>query len=145
VDLVLTDPPYGISQSEYRKSLPATKGRVRVEEIAGDYSDELAAWIIGWVVEKQTEAVIWGANNWPNLLPHKGRWICWDKRCNERADRMLGSAFELAWTSRTSGYHMMCRVQHGGVVNADHRRFGREHPTQKPVDLFVKVLNLWPT
>jgi len=144
VDLVLTDPPYGIEQSDYRKSLPDTKGRVYIEEIVGDCNNELAAWIIEWVMEKQIDAVIWGALNWPNLLPHKGRWICWDKRCDERADRMLGSAFEMAWTNRTSGFDEMCRVQHGGVVNADGMGSRRVHPTQKPVVLFTKVLRLRP-
>ena len=138
VDLVLTDPPYGIAQDKYRQSLPETKGRVLVESISGDDSEELAAWLFKWI--GNIPAVIWGANNWPHLLPHKGRWCCWDKRCNVRADRMLGSAFELAWENRHSGFDVMIRVQHGGVVNADHKRFGRSHPTQKPVELFAAIL-----
>lgn len=138
VDLVLTDPPYGIEQSEFRQSLPDTKGRVLVDSIDGDDSSDLAAWLLGWLGD--TPAVVWGAQNWPELLPHKGRWCCWDKRCNVRADRMLGSSFELAWENRRSGFNVMVRVQHGGVVNADHKRFKRGHPTQKPVALFAAIL-----
>jgi len=138
IQLVLTDPPYGINQDGFRKSLPDSKGETCVASIVGDESDALAEWLLVWI--RETPAVIFGAANWPTLLPHKGRWICWDKRCNERADKMLGSAFELAWENRHSGFGMMVRVQHGGVVNADHKRFGRAHPTQKPVQLFERIL-----
>jgi DNA modification methylase len=51
---------------------------------------------------------------------------------------MLGSAFELAWTNKRSGFHKMYRVLHGGVVNADGGK--RFHPTQKPILLFRKVI-----
>ena len=138
VDLVLTDPPYGIRQEGFRGSLPKSKGETFVQALAGDDSESLAAWLLAWLGE--TPAVIFGAANWPHLLPHKGRWTCWDKRCNERADKMLGSAFELAWENLHSGFGSMVRVQHGGVVNADHKRFSRAHPTQKPVALFLSIL-----
>ena len=139
VDLVLADPPYGIDQEEFRSSLPDTKGKVRVATIQGDNSLDLVEWLLLWIGE--TPAVVWGANNWPHLLPHKGRWCCWDKRCDPRADKMLGSAFELAWENRRSGFDVMIRVQHGGVVNADHKRFGRAHPTQKPVEVSAAILH----
>jgi DNA modification methylase len=113
VDLVLTDPPYGIDADGFRAGL-----------------------LFSWIGE--TPAVIWGSQNWPHLLPHKGRWCCWDKRCGERADKMLGSAFELAWENRKSGFNTMVRVLHGGVVNADGGK--RMHPTQKPVRLFTAIL-----
>ena len=80
--------------------------------------------------------IIFGANNFPSQLPHRGRWICWDKRGGiAAADKMLGSPFELAWEDRTSGYDAMVRVLHGGVVNADGHGIAREHPTQKPIAL----------
>jgi len=136
VDLVLTDPPYGIEADGFRGSLPESKGRTMVVPIAGDGDLACAEWLFSWIGD--TPSVIWGSNNWPHLLPHKGRWCCWDKRCGERADRMLGSAFELAWENRKSGFDTMIRVLHGGVVNADGGK--RLHPTQKPVELFSRVL-----
>ena len=136
VDLVLTDPPYGINADGYRAGLPNTKGLVMVSPIAGDGDTSLAEWLFSWIGD--TPAVIWGSQNWPHLLPHKGRWCCWDKRCGEKADKMLGSAFELAWENRKSGFNTMVRVLHGGVVNADGGK--RVHPTQKPVKLFSAIL-----
>jgi DNA modification methylase len=137
-DLLLTDPPYGIGAEKFRSTLPNTKGDNRVEGIAGDNDTEAAKWLFTQISETQS-AVVWGANNFPELLPHKGRWLCWDKRLTEAADKMLGSAFELAWTNKRSGFGGMYRVLHGGVVNADGGK--RFHPTQKPVLLFRKLIS----
>ena len=136
-DLLLTDPPYGINAEQFRATLPDSKGDCFIDKISGDHSTELAEFIIDWLPVDHP-AVVWGANNFPELLPHKGRWLCWDKRLTEPADKMLGSAFELAWENRKSGFDAMLRVLHGGVVNADGGK--RFHPTQKPVTLFRKVL-----
>ena len=130
VDAVVTDPVYGISNHEFRSTLPSTKGRVDDRPLQGDESLAVVDGIMRWL-PPQMPAVIWGANNFPHLLPHKGRWLCWDKRITEAADRMLGSAFELAWSNRHGGFGRMIRCLHGGVVNADKGR--RCHPTQKPV------------
>jgi site-specific DNA-methyltransferase (adenine-specific) len=40
--------------------------------------------------------------------------------------------------------YKMIRLQHCGVKNADGDRAGRFHPTQKPVVLFRRILELFP-
>ena len=133
-DLLLTDPPYGIEYSAQKQHLPNATKR---DMISGDDSIELAAFAVS-LVQQSCSAVIFGANCFPQLLPHRGRWLCWDKRVCDNADRMLGSPFELAWENRVSGFDVMIRVLHGGVVNADGGK--RCHPTQKPVVLFRKIV-----
>jgi site-specific DNA-methyltransferase (adenine-specific) len=130
-DLLLTDPPYGVDWDGCNASTQDWK------QIAGDNDIELARWLCGmlWHVN---ESVIFGANCFPQLLPHRGIWICWDKRITEAADKMIGSAFELAWCSRVSGFDRMVRKLHGGVVNADGGK--RVHPTQKPSGLFKQII-----
>ena len=129
-DLLLTDPPYGISYEH-----PATKGKWN--QIENDDSLIVAEWVVSRSMMFK-DAVIFGANYFPELLPHRGRWVCWDKRITEAADKMLGSPFELAWMNKTSGFDVMIRKLHGGVVNADGGK--RIHPTQKPSGLFRQII-----
>lgn len=137
VEAVVTDPPYGISNESFRSTLPNTMGEVNCDYIEGDDSLDAVRGLFAWL-PPDMQSVIWGANNWPELLPHKGRWLCWDKRLTKEADRMLGSAFELAWTNRQSGFDAMIRCLHGGVVNADGGK--RVHPTQKPIEVMIQSL-----
>ncbi len=136
VDLVLTDPPYGINYMTTH--LP---GQKEFALIVGDQSEMDFSFLFSYPT---VEKVIFGCNNFPNQLPHRGRWICWDKRVNPKADAMLGSPFELAWTSKKSGYDKMIRLMHGGVVNQDYKETDRVHPTQKPTGLMRIIMGFYP-
>jgi len=130
-DVVVTDPPYGIG---YQQKIETGRDW---GTISGDGSDALARWVIEAV--HPTPMLVFGANHFPSALPEPGRWVCWDKRVVEAADRMLGSPFELAWMNGPDKAGFMYRIQHGGVVNADgHGR--RVHPTQKPVTLMNRII-----
>ena len=129
VDAVVTDPPYGIAY----KSPLANLGAQVFDKIAGDDGSlDLRPILLFAPI-----ALCFGANCYPEQLPHRGRWLCWDKRTIDgSADKMMGSPFELAWCSKTSGFDKIVRVLHGGVVNADGGR--REHPTQKPIAVMTQ-------
>ena len=79
VGLVLTDPPYGIGWNAQKQNLP---GCAVWDDIVNDSDTAMVEWLFaeyrrwqGW------DAVVFGANCWPHLVPHRGRWLCWDKRC----------------------------------------------------------------
>jgi len=128
VDAVITDPPYGI---EYQTNL--TPGKYEI--LAGD-DGKLDLTLI---LNMDCPVLAFGANCYPDQLPHRGRWLCWDKRTVDGAcDAMLGSPFELAWANKNSGFDKIVRVLHGGVVNSDGGK--REHPTQKPIRLMVACI-----
>jgi hypothetical protein len=128
VDLLLTDPPYGISwngdYTRFRK-----KGEVtctnQYEEIEGDRkSFDPLPWI-GY-----PNVVLWGANLYAANLP-VGTWLVWDKRAAD------GSAFladaEVAWQKGGYGIYIKSINQQQQVsVLKD-----IEHPTKKPVELFA--------
>lgn len=137
VDAVVTDPPYGIEYNAKKNNLPKSQ----YFEVLKNDDVELDLKII---FELDIPTVLFGGYNFYRQLPHKGRWICWDKRCTEAADKLFGSPFELAWENRKSGYDRIVRVQHGGVINADGANEKRVHPTQKPIILIRKILNFKP-
>ena len=130
-DAVVTDPPYGIGYVANLKSAQ-TFNAILGDDKSLDLREMLAL---------PVPVLSFGANNYPDQLPHRGRWLCWDKRTIDgAADGMMGSAFELAWSNKTSGFDKIVRVLHGGVVNADGGR--REHPTQKPTAV-MRAAILW--
>jgi site-specific DNA-methyltransferase (adenine-specific)/modification methylase len=125
IDAIVTDPPYGIAYDPTTYDGKFTAG-VRGDESAFDPSPLLAI---------RGEKIIWGANNFADRLP-RGGWYCWDKRCSKAADKILGSPFELAWTTAPRKFRM-ARILHAGKLNADGNDARREHPTQKPVALMA--------
>ncbi len=127
---LITDPPYGVEFEGHSASTLTWSG----------FKNDDGTLDLSPILRQFRVVVSFGANCYPAQLPHRGRWIVWDKRCNENADRMLGSPFELAWTSLTSGFDRIYRIQHGGAVNADKSKERRVHPTQKPVQLMAAVV-----
>lgn len=135
--VIITDPPYGINGADRHQP-----GAAEWEPIAGDDDTDMAAWLMSAIGDRW--AVVFGANTFPELLPHRGRWLCWDKRLTADADRMLGSPFELAWINTATGFDRMIRCLHGGVVNANGHGLKRVHPTEKPVSMLERVISLAP-
>jgi len=145
VDAVITDPPYGIDLDVSLYTNKDGTPHNRFQKIANDAV--LPADILQSIFAMNLPTVMFGTNNFPQLLPHRGRTIVWDKRCTEAADGLRGSPVEIAWENRTSGYDSIVRVQHGGVINADSINGNSEpryHPTQKPVKLFTRILHFKP-
>jgi len=129
IDAIVTDPPYGIDYDPSRYRNAVFEKKIHGDKCEFDPTPFLGARIV----------VMWGGNNFAHRLP-RGGWLCWDKRCNERADKILGSPFELAWCSDPKKYRIK-RLQHGGAINAD-GRIKRVHPTQKPIELMRWCLDV---
>jgi site-specific DNA-methyltransferase (adenine-specific) len=129
-DAVITDPPYGVNWKGHTASTVKWEG----------FKNDDGLLDLRPMLRLLVPVVSFGANCYPDQLPHRGRWLVWDKRVNENADRMLGSPFEMAWTNRHKGYEKIYRIMHGGVVNADGHGIKRVHPTQKPVELMRRII-----
>ena len=119
VDLVLTDPPYGININKSNR-LSISRGfgdETWDENPASDNQIKLC-------VEKSHNQIIWGGNYF-NLPPTR-HFIIWDKKNDGRdfAD------CEFAWTS----FDKVARIIRKRPMGMDG---GKVHPTQKPIELMI--------
>lgn len=123
VDVVLTDPPYGIA-NKWKGGFNSKHGwgKAKTESaLRNEWDDEIpSAELMGLILSIGKEHIIWGGNYF-NLPPSRC-WFVWNK---PERNFTLAEA-ELAWTSRDN----VVRVWDGPRSEP-----GREHPTQKPVAL----------
>lgn len=132
VDLVLTDPPYGIGASS-KKFINGTSKTQKdyYEDVCWDTSTP-DKHVMDLVLLAGSHQIIWGGNYFD--LPPSRQFLVWDKTIhgNSYAD------CELAWSSQNAN----ARIKPLNMVacNMD----GRVHPTQKPIALIEWCLGLAP-
>jgi len=125
VDLVLTDPPYGINYT------PGPYWN-RVGIVGDD-----APFDPSYLLTRYRRLVLFGANHFPRHLP-PGGWIVWDKR-DEVSRRLPGSDGEMAWTNLHPRVHI---IKHLWMPHTM-RNEPILHPTQKPASLMRVILEEW--
>lgn len=136
VDLVLTDPPYGIGESKGKN-----KTRTKLA-VAKDYGNKdwdnatLSAEVFAEIMRVSKHAIIFGGNYFVEHLANSPCWIVWDKHNGENdfAD------CELAWTNFKTAVRKYDWVWAGMLQQDMKNKEIRIHPTQKPVGLFMKIL-----
>lgn len=131
-DLVVSDPPYGISHpTNYRK-----RGRsklARCNDYPPVHGDDQPFDPAYWA---QYPSLLWGGNYFADKLePHSG-WLVWDKQRPHTLDQ---STAELAWSNFVKGVRVF-RFLWNGCMRAS--REPLVHPTQKPVALMEWCLGL---
>ena len=135
VDMVFTDPPYGIS-------IVSSGGKVGGDSlaktgtyapVAGDDTIDVAIEAIQVIQTLGAKVeIIWGGNYYAGSLPNSSCWIVWDKR-----DAMAGNNFadcELAWTNQKTAVRKFAHTWSGMIKASEHGQ-KRVHPTQKPIAL----------
>ena len=125
VDLVLTDPPYGIDfDTDYTRF---TTGfgveRKNHKKISGDKIPFDPLFLLGL----GKTIISFGANCYSNKLPI-GSWLIWDKRF-ENGKAFLADA-EAAWMNKGYGIYIYSETSQGFI-----RPQKIQHPTQKPEGL----------
>jgi len=130
VDLVLTDPPYGISsicKGGGGYGWPNRRGQP-VERDIWDSATPNAE-TMAQALCSGRDAVIWGGNYFD--LPISRGWLIWNK---PERNFSLAEA-ELAWTSKDTIIR---------VFDAHRSDVDRVHPTQKPISLMRWCLEKFP-
>jgi DNA modification methylase len=152
IDLVFTDPPYGIDVvNEDKVGISAkvgfgtvgTAGIVKAKKykkIIGDDKPYDPSHLMGL----SGKLILWGANNYSSRLPDNSHWIVWDKKAEKGADHNNFSDCELAWTNIPKKSVVIYRYLWSGLLREGDRNTElseRVHPTQKPVGLLADILN----
>ncbi|MBR0221019.1 MAG: site-specific DNA-methyltransferase [Synergistaceae bacterium] len=153
-DLVLQDPPYGMKCQDRRDitdeaiaTFTPQAGRISAVEkvpkhifmrLIGDDNQDMARNNYELIKDLCKLQIIWGGQYFAHFLPISGAWIFWDKLNGDNCF----SAGELAWVSqgkRLRKYvHMWCGCVRAGSHDLNLKT--RVHPTQKPVELHIKIL-----
>lgn len=130
IDLVLTDPPYGINY-DLQQNKQSESGRIsnggkwkKYEYTAWDknpptqeYFDE--------IFRVSKNQIIWGGNYFN--LPQSSCWLIWNK-----IQRGFMTDGEMAWTSFDGGVRIFDYSRADAYINSKEGKF---HPTQKPLVL----------
>ena len=128
VDLVLTDPPYGIGEHGGKAR---TRGDPRPNHPCGGWDNERPSReTLDLVRSRGMVQMIFGGNYFADMLPASRCWLYWRK--------LMGGDFadgELIWTSLDAVVREFTKPNKGG---------NNQHPTQKPVAVMKWCLGFVP-
>ena len=135
INLVLTDPPYGINVQSNNGQIGG--GSKEYPVCIGDISSTMARenyFITRLVSNRQ---IIWGGQNFTDFLPPSCGWLFWDK-C--RSEGLSFSDGELAWSNCTTKIKKYSHKWDGFTRAGDKNLNEKIHPTQKPVELHMQII-----
>lgn len=137
VNLVFTDPPYGI-RSVDRRSGKIGSGSQVYAEVIGDTNPDMAREHYRIARGICNNMIIWGGQNFTEFLPPTCGWIFWDKCKN--SDTLSFGDGELAWSNISTKIKKYTFRWNGFCWDGDKSLNEKVHPNQKPVELHARIL-----
>lgn len=143
-DMVFTDPPYGIDLDTDYSKLPDSNrmGKAKTySPVIGDNEEFDPTFILN-TFKYCSEILMFGADYYSDKLPKGGSWYVWDKRVDANFDKMIGSAFELAW-SKNKHKREIARFNNT-LFSGETDAKNKVHPTQKPIKMITWLFDRLP-
>ena len=149
VDLVLTDPPYGINFGSEKESMSAglrkDGSRRKYNEWSNPIPKNYEKWddikpdrkVFEEIIRVSKFQIIWGGNYFTDILPPSGGWFIWDKQ----VVMPTLSKCEMAWTNLINHTEIKRYLWAGFRKKVKEERF---HTTQKPLELMLWCLSFFP-
>lgn len=134
VDLLLTDPPYGIGYQHGTRKGGNMLG-MDGHRIAGDTEPFDPTPLLTY-----PRVVLWGGNHFADRLPVSRGWLIWDKRTGTPSNDQ--SDCEMAWTNLLNVARLFSARWSGRHRTGREQRDGRLHVMQKPVALMAWCIRL---
>ena len=138
IDLVFTDPPYGISAVNSKGKVGAdnlAKNRI-YSPVIGDDTTDTAEKSYEIYKELTDKLIIWGGNYFTRFLDYSDSWIIWDKRGDMNSNNFADG--EMAYCSFHTPLRIYKQVWSGMIREGE--REDRVHPTQKPIRMLGEIL-----
>ena len=139
IDLVLTDPPYGINivNDAGKVGAPNLAENRTYMEVKGDDTTETAQENYQACMSLGIDNyIIFGGNYFTEFLPFSDSWIIWDKRGDINSNNFADG--EMAWCSFHTPVRIYKQLWNGMIREGESEN--RVHPTQKPVRMLSDIL-----
>ena len=141
IDLVLTDPPYGINVANTMSKQSGQQfGKAAAPKSdykASDWDKEIPKDDIFKEIQRVSRhQIIFGGNYFASSLPNSSCWLFWDKN---NGDNNFADG-ELAWTNFKTAVRKYNYTWNGMIQQDMANKEERHHPTQKPTELFKMIL-----
>lgn len=149
-DWCITDPPYGIEIGKMGFATSANKITGNSRAKRKDYRCSEKSWdkerisggTFDLIKECSKEQIIFGGNYYTDYLPPTKSWVIWDKRSFSLSERTSFADCEMAWCSQ--GVARIFRYLYSGMLQDDmQNKDYRFHPTQKPTQLWLQILDFY--
>ena len=133
VDLVLTDPPYGINYDSSHKKYKNGIARNNANWDKSPFDPKP-------ILSLNKPTILWGGNCFSSKLPDSPGWLCWLKTARNEA-KIRQADMELAWTNfikRSQTYSLLWIGAYKGGESGQRN----VHPTQKPISLMMWCIKI---
>jgi DNA modification methylase len=144
-DMVFTDPPYGMNlDADFSKMGSDTIKAGRKHDNIENDDKQFDPSIIFTNFNYCDDIVLFGADYYSDYIPNKneGSWLIWDKRVEDKYDKIIGSAFETIFSKRKVKREII-RYEYVSWANrmADKVNGIKPHPTMKPIGMLNILLD----